>query len=149
MEANPIELFKRMQDFNKPYISLKDGESVKVANLKRMEYPVTDKFGKEVLRMYLEVEVPHPETGELVLKEKTFDRGTQSWSDEISEAGLNIGSSFVMTRRGAKGAKDTKYVLSEVVNKKAGQTKEAITPPAPSPDPGAKPPVSKDNAPAA
>lgn len=162
MSDNAIEKFRLMQDFNKTYINLKDGESVRVTKLKRMEYPVTDKFGKQVLRMYCEVDCTDPMTGEVVSKEKTFDRGTQSWSDEISEAGLTIGSAFTMTRHGAKGDKNTKYVLSEVVNPAGGKEhKDAITDPnhpamaavagAPAPATPAKDPASapipKDNAP--
>lgn len=92
------------------FISLGDGESVKVLRLR--EIKVVQKLGfggeeKEVLRLVVDVDTPN-----LGIKTKTFDNGTQRFAQELQEKKVTIGSSFTLTRTGIQTK--TRYTVSEV-----------------------------------
>lgn len=111
-----IDAFKAMQEFKKPYISLSDRESIRIVRVKAMEYPFTDNFDNEVMHMVCDVELQDPITGKLKLTEKYFNKGTQKWSDELSDNKIEIGSAFTLTRKG-EGTK-TEYIISDVDHSK-------------------------------
>lgn len=94
------------------FLSLEDGESVKVVKLKEIRPLTKTGFGgeeKEVLRFVCEVE-----TSEGV-REKNFDNGTQRFAKEVADKlGANpIGCGFTLTRTGQQTK--TRYTVSDVV----------------------------------
>lgn len=108
------------------FLSLEDGESVRVIQLKEIK-PVTKAgFGgeeKDVLRFKCLVATSE---GERV---KDFDNGTQRFAQELQSKGVTIGSSFVLTRTGVQTK--TRYTISEVVN--PGDQPQATAAPASAP----------------
>lgn len=111
MSNNPVNDFLDQKKANSPFISLLDGESVKVKKLKDIKFITKAGFGgeeKETLRLVCEVETT---TG---IKDKTFDNSTQRFAKEMQDKGVTIGSSFVITRTGLQTK--TRYTLSEVSN---------------------------------
>lgn len=97
------------------FLSLEDGESVRVIRLNDIK-PVTKAgFGgeeKDVLRFKCLVATSE---GERV---KDFDNGTQRFAQELQSKGVTIGSSFTITRTGVQTK--TRYTISDVVNPGAG-----------------------------
>lgn len=93
------------------FLSLEDGESCRVKRLKDIKLVTKAGFGgeeKEVIRLVCVVETTEGD------REKSFDNGTQRFAKEMQEKGVNIGSSFVITRTGLQTK--TRYTLSEVSN---------------------------------
>lgn len=110
--SNPtVDAFAEKKAAESNFVSLADGESVKVVELKEIKAVTKAGFtGEEtdVLRFKCAVN-----TSEGV-KEKDFDNGTQRFAKELQEKGITVGSAFVITRNG-EGPK-TRYTISEVVN---------------------------------
>lgn len=96
------------------FVSLEDGESVKVIKLKSIK-PVNkagyDGKEKEVLRFIVDVETSQG------VREKSFDNGTQRFAKELQEKGVTIGSSFTLTRTGQQTK--TRYTVTDVVKPEA------------------------------
>lgn len=93
-----------------PFISLGDGESIVVKQLKDIKSIVKagyDGKEKEVLRLSCEVETSEG------LRSKDFDNGTQRFAQELQEKGVNIGCGFTITRVGQ--STKTRYTVSNVV----------------------------------
>lgn len=93
------------------FLSLTDGESVKVKSLKEIKPMTKQGFGgeeKDVLRFVLEVETSAG------TKDKNFDNGTQRFVEEVKAKGLKIGSAFTLTRTGLNTK--TRYTISNVSN---------------------------------
>ena len=103
------------------FLSLEDGESVRVIKLNDIK-PVTKAgFGgeeKDVLRFKCLVETSEGN------REKDFDNGTQRFAQELQEKGVTIGSAFTITRTGVQTK--TRYTVSDVVN--PGQAAQASAP---------------------
>ena len=103
------------------FLSLEDGESVKVLALKDIKIVTKAGFGgeeKEVIRLKCSVDTSEG------ARDKDFDNGTQRFAKEMQEKGVQIGSSFVITRNGLQTK--TRYTLSEVSN--PGATAPASAP---------------------
>lgn len=120
------------------FLSLEDGESVKVIQLKEIK-PITKAgFGgeeKDMLRFKCLVMTSEGE------KVKDFDNSTQRFAQELQTKGVTIGSSFVLTRIGV--STKTRYSVSEVSN--PGAIAAAAPQPAPAPQtvaPAAAPEVA-------
>lgn len=93
-----------------PFLSLEDGESVKVLRLKSVKEVTKSGFGgeeKSVLRLKVEVMTPEG------IRDKDFDNGTQRFAQELQEKGIDIGFGFTLTRTGQMTK--TRYTISEVV----------------------------------
>lgn len=93
------------------FVTLLDGESIDVKKLTEIKIVEKTGFGgdeKEVLRLIVEVETSEG------LRTKNFDNGTQRFATEIQEKGIQIGSSFTITRHGEQTK--TRYEVSNVKN---------------------------------
>lgn len=93
------------------FLSLADGESCRVTNLREVKMVTKTGMGgeeKDVLRYICDVETNQG------LRLKKFDNSSQSFAMQVAELKIDIGSAFTLTRTG-QGLK-TKYVISEVVN---------------------------------
>jgi len=91
------------------FLSLEDGESIRVEKLKDIKLITKAGFGgdeKEVLRLVCEVK-----TSEGV-REKNFDNGTQRFAKELQDKDVTIGSAFTVTRSGLQTK--TRYTVSDV-----------------------------------
>lgn len=109
MNTNVLDSFLGKKKAESAFISLEDGESIKVKRLTDMK--LVTKLGfdgkeKDVVRLMCEVETSEG------LRTKSFDNGTQRFVKEMQEKGVNIGSSFVLTRTGLQTK--TRYTISEV-----------------------------------
>jgi hypothetical protein len=99
------------------FVSLEDGESIKVLNLREIKSVQKAGFGgeeKTVLRLVVDVETSEG------IKTKHFDNGTQRFATELRDKGVNIGSSFVITRNGQQTK--TRYTISGMSDSPAGAT---------------------------
>ena len=111
MSDNLLDSFLDKKKAESQFLSLEDGESVRVISLKDIKIVTKAGFGgeeKEVIRLKCDVE-----TSEGV-RAKDFDNGTQRFAKEMQDKGVTIGSSFVITRTGLQTK--TRYTLSEVSN---------------------------------
>lgn len=96
---------------NSEFLSLGNGESIKVANLR--EVKCVKKVGmsgeeKDAIRLVVDVQTPEG------LRTKKFDNTSNSFAKELQAHEVQIGSSFNLTRTGT--GLQTRYTLSEVVN---------------------------------
>ncbi len=106
-----LDTFIEKKKAESPFVSLSDGESVKIIKLKEIKMITKAGFAgeeKEVLRLIVDVETAEGN------REKNFDNGTQKFAQELRENKVTIGSSFVVTRVGL--STKTRYTISEVVN---------------------------------
>ena len=105
------------------FLSLEDGESVRVLQLTDIK-PVTKAgFGgeeKDVLRFKCLVATSEGQ------KIKDFDNGTQRFAQELQTKGVTIGSAFTITRIGTQTK--TRYNISDVVNPVATPVAQASAP---------------------
>lgn len=91
------------------FLSLEDGESVRVEKLKDIKLITKAGFGgeeKEVLRLVCEVKTSEG------IREKSFDNGTQRFAKELQEKGIKPGCGFTITRNGLQTK--TRYTVSDV-----------------------------------
>ena len=96
---------------NSEFLSLNDGESCKIVNLREVKCITKTGMGgeeKDAIRLVCDVM-----TGE-GLRTKKFDNTSKSFAEELQSKNIQLGSSFTLTRNGL-GLK-TRYTLSEVVN---------------------------------
>lgn len=109
MSNNILDSFISKKKAESVFMSLKDGESCRVVELKEIK-PVTkagfDGKEKEVLRLIINVETTEG------LKSKNFDNGTARFAQELREKGVDIGSGFTITRHGLQTK--TRYEISDV-----------------------------------
>lgn len=110
MSSNSIiDGFVAKKKANSEFVSLSNGESVEV-KLREIKIITKAGFGgtgeKEVLRLVCDVMTSDG------LKTKKFDNGSQSFAQELSEKGVQIGWTFTITRNGEK--EKTRYTISGV-----------------------------------
>lgn len=108
--ANVLDSFINKKKAEARYITLGDGESIKVLKLKELKpftKPGWSGEEKEVIRLIVDVETSEG------AREKFFDNGTQRFAQELREKGVEIGSSFVITRAGLQTK--TRYTVSDVI----------------------------------
>lgn len=108
-KINIIDTFIDKKKAESQFVSLRDGESIKIINLKEIKIITKSGFGgeeKEVLRFVVDVETSEGK------RQKFFDNGTQRFAQELREKGVAIGSSFVITRIGTQTK--TRYTVSDV-----------------------------------
>lgn len=108
---NTIGSFVDKKKAESVFISLEDGESIKIQKLKEIKVITKAGFGgeeKEVLRLVCLVETTEG------VREKQFDNGTQRFAQELQDKAIDLGSSFTITRTGLQTK--TRYTLSDVKN---------------------------------
>lgn len=119
---NTIDNFLAKKKANSEFVSLNDGESVEV-KLRELKVITKAGFGgtgeKEVLRLICDVVTSDG------LKTKKFDNGAQSFAQELSDKGIQLGWTFTITRHGEK--EKTRYSISNVKNQ-AGASEVAAPP---------------------
>lgn len=105
------------------FLSLEDGESVKILALKSIKVVTKAGFGgeeKEVLRLKVEVDTSEGK------REKDFDNGTQRFAQELQDKGVTVGSAFTLSRTGQQTK--TRYTVSDVTKPGAAAPAPASTP---------------------
>jgi hypothetical protein len=126
--ANVLDKFIDKKKAESQFVSLADGESIKVLKLKEIKMITKAGFGgeeKEVLRLVVDVE-----TSEGV-REKLFDNGTQRFAQELREKGVtDVGFAFTLTRHGLQTK--TRYSISNVMGKDGTAVSSSEAPSAPS-----------------
>ena len=108
--SNILDGFIDKKKAESAFLSLEDGESVRIEKLKEIKLITKAGFGgdeKEVLRLVCEV---NTSSG---LREKNFDNGTQRFAKELADKGVDIGAAFTITRAGQQTK--TRYTVSDVV----------------------------------
>lgn len=108
--ADVLDTFIGKKKADSQFISLEDGESISIKNLKEIKLITKTGFGgeeKEVIRLMCEVETPHG------IREKSFDNGTQRFAKELQEKGVKVGVGFTITRVGLQTK--TRYTISNVI----------------------------------
>lgn len=108
--------FNQLKKQNSPWLTIDDGETVKVTSLrsmKAMEKP-DPKTGQINAVMHIELDI-QTEDG---IKMKTMDTGSSRLINVFEENGIDIGSSFLLKKIGEKF--DTRYEVSEVKNQPIG-----------------------------
>lgn len=112
------EQFNLLKKQNSPWLTIDDGETVKVTSLrsmKAMEKP-DPKTGQINAVMHIELDI-QTEDG---IKMKTMDTGSSRLINVFEENGIDIGSSFLLKKIGEKF--DTRYEVSEVKNAPVGNS---------------------------
>ena len=110
MSDNILGAFSDKKKAESPFLSLADGESVVVKNLKSIKIVTKAGYGgdeKEVLRLKCEVETSEGS------RDKDFDNGTARFANELQEKGVKVGCGFTLTRNGLQTK--TRYTVSDVV----------------------------------
>jgi len=93
------------------FVSLEDGESIKILKLREIKTVTKAGFGgeeKEVLRLVVDVETTQG------VRTKNFDNGTQRFATELRDKDVKLESGFTITRHGLQTK--TRYEISSVVN---------------------------------
>lgn len=112
--TNTLESFIQKKKDESSYITLDNGESVRV-KLTEMKLITKVGFnGDEVEVMRYVVEVPTANG----VKLKYFDNKTRKFAEEVFAKGIGVGDKFTLTREG-DGPK-TKYIISDVESAKMG-----------------------------
>ena len=118
-----VDSFLAKKKAESAFLSLEDGETMNILRLR--EIKIITKAGfmgeeKEVLRLKCDVETTEG------VKTKDFDNGTQRFAQQLTDAGITIGSSFSITRNGE--STKTRYEITNVVNPQvSAQTTTAPT----------------------
>lgn len=113
MSNDVLGNFKNKKLANSPFLTLQDGESANVVNLKEIKPMTKAGYGgeeKDILRLTCVVQTSEGE------KEKIFDNGTLKFVTELEEKGVVPGMAFTLTRVGVQTK--TRYMISNV--RKAG-----------------------------
>lgn len=116
MSEDILNKFVDKKNADSAYISLGDGESVRIKRLADIKMITKSGFGgeeKEVLRLVCDVD-----TSEGV-RSKMFDNGTARFAKELVDKKIGIGSAFTLTRSGLQVK--TRYNISEVKNHPANE----------------------------
>lgn len=109
--SNILDGFIDKKKAESQFLSLEDGETTRVEELKEIKAITKSGFGgeeKEVLRFVCVVKTSEGE------REKYFDNGTQRFAKELQEKGVVVGSAFTITRNGL--LTKTRYTVSDVSN---------------------------------
>lgn len=121
-EVDEMDNFIAKKNADSPFLSLLDGESVRVKRLNSRKMITKVGFGGdevECMRYSCTVETEYGD------KEKNFDNSSNRFAKECKDKGVVIGSSFVITRDG-EGPK-TRYNITEVVTPKEPTAEEVKT----------------------
>ena len=112
------QFYQRKKD-DSAYISLEDGQSVKVKvkKIKTITKIGWDGEEVEVLRLVCDVETANG------VKEKFFDNGSLRWAKELRDHKVVEGSAFTITRDGE--GPQTSYDISDAVNPETGMSNGA------------------------
>lgn len=108
--SNVLDSFIDKKKAESAFLSLEDGETVAIKELKDIRCVTKVGFGgdeKEVLRLVCIVETP------MGIREKSFDNGTQRFASELKEKGVKVGCGLSITRTGIKT--QTRYTISDVI----------------------------------
>ena len=112
MSDNVLDSFVNKKKAESAFLSLADGESAVITNLRKIDTFKRPGFKggelQECLRLVVDVE-----TSEGV-KTKNFDNPTARFANELIEKQVKIGGSFVLTRTGEQF--NTRYNVSDVKN---------------------------------
>lgn len=111
-----LNSFMNKKNAESVFVSLNDGESIRVKRLTDIKMITKAGFGgeeKEVLRLVCDVDTSEG------IRSKQFDNGTARFAKELMEKKVTIGSSFTITRQGMQVK--TRYLISEVSNPVAGE----------------------------
>ena len=127
MEQDIFGDFMNKIDERSPYLSnmLKDdGDMARIVRLVSATFE-KDKPGylgvkKDVVSFTMIVDTPDGEC------EKNWDNGSKDLLEQLSRFKITYGSSFLITRRGAKGDTRTRYEISDVNNAKTGTPEDVI-----------------------
>lgn len=109
MSDNLLGGFIDKKKADSAFLSLGDGESTRIENLKDIKVVTKSGFGgeeKEVLRLICEVKTSEG------IREKSFDNGTQRFAKELQDKGVKVGCGFTLTRTGQQTK--TRYAVSDV-----------------------------------
>lgn len=108
--------FNDLKKKNSPYLSIDDGESVRVIQLRSMKpmEKLDPKTGAMNAIMHMEMDI-ETEDG---IRMKTMDSGSSRLINVFEENKIDVGSSFLLKKIGEKF--DTRYEVSEVVNRAFG-----------------------------
>lgn len=122
---NVLDSFLDKKKAESVYVSLADGESVRVLKLKDIKMFTKPGFNgelKECLRLIVETDAGI----------KNFDNATARFANELREKNVGMGSSFTITRSGVQT--NTRYTISDVKSADGA----AVAPSAPAtPEPAA------------
>jgi hypothetical protein len=108
-DNNILDSFINKKKEESVYVSLEDGESVKVLKLRDIKMFTKPGFNgelKESLRLIVEVDTSDG------VRVKNFDNSTARFANELKDKGVTLGSSFVLTRHGVQT--NTRYEISQV-----------------------------------
>lgn len=108
--SNAIAQFTEKKKANSEYISLADGESIRIKRVLEFKQIIKAGFAgeeKDALRMTCEIETMDG------LKTKKFDNSTMRWAEELTKNKVDIGDSFTLTRTGL--STKTRYTISDLV----------------------------------
>ena len=129
MSNNVLDSFLNKKKAESVYVSLEDGESIRISKLREIKMFTKPGFSgelKEALRLIVDVETPEG------IKTKNFDNSTARFANELREKNVGIGSSFTITRNGVQT--NTRYSISDVKSADGA----AVAPSAPAtPEPAA------------
>ena len=107
-----MDKFLEKKKAESKFISLSDGESVEIKEVKAIKtLTKTDYAGEEIESLRLVCEVVTSEGS----REKYFDNGTKRFVQQLVDDGIKVGSSFTLKREGEKT--ETRYLITNVVNK--------------------------------
>ena len=106
--SDPLDDFIDQKKADSPFLSLIDGEAVKVKNLKALKRVTKVGFSGDEVDVLRLVCVVETEFGD---KEKNFDNGSAKFAKQLKANNIVVGSSFVISREG-EGPK-TIYVVTE------------------------------------
>lgn len=119
---NPTEMFLKKKKDDSAFVTLANGESIRILALREIKCVVKTGYAgeeKDVLRLVCDVQT---ESG---LKIKNFDNGSTKFAKELTEKGVLVGSSFTITRVGEQTK--TVYNISEVDNSRVSKVYNAET----------------------
>lgn len=104
--------FNQLKKQNSPYLSIDDGETVRVTQLRSMKpmEKVDPKTGNMNAIMHIELDI-QTEDG---IKLKIMDTGSSRLINEFEKHGIDIGSSFLLKKMGELF--ETRYEVSDVKN---------------------------------
>lgn len=121
MSTNAIDSFINKKKANSPFITIEDGGTQRIRQLREVKMITKAGFGgdeKECLRLICDVDTPEG------IKVKNFDNPTQRFAEEIQKNGIVVGSSFTIRREGQQTK--TRYTIEDVVNPAGTPTAAAV-----------------------
>lgn len=108
--VDELDSFINKKDAESPFLSLLDGESMRVKKLESVKMITKVGFGGDEVECMRYACIVETEYGD---KKKNFDNSSARFAKEMKEKGVVVGSSFTITRDG-EGPK-TRYNITDVV----------------------------------